>query len=119
MLSIEHGSKGYIRCLDGFKLQGDSTTVCLKGNWTITNSSCIEIYCGFPGYIQNGRILLIGLTGMYEYKPYIRRISNNRQVAYECDSDYRMSDGAPSGATCINGQWRPEGLPACVKQIEE
>lgn len=117
IVSMEHGSKGYIHCLDGFKLKGDSATTCLRGNWTSLNTSCNEIYCGFPGIIEHGRVLLIGLTGMYDYKPYIRRISNNRQIAYECEVGYRMSDGAPSGATCMDGLWRPEGLPTCIKEI--
>lgn len=114
--SIEHGSKGYMRCLDGFKLVGQNTIQCLRGNWSATNSSCVEIYCGFPGVIENGRLLLVGLTGMYDYKPYIRRTPNNRQVAYECDSGYRLVDGAPNGATCINGQWKPDGLPTCQSE---
>lgn len=116
MLSIEHGSEGYIRCMDGFRLVGDAIITCVKGNWTTINSTCVEIHCGFPGVIEHGRVLLVGLTGMYEYKPYIKRISNNRQIAYECDSGYRASEGAPSGATCFEGQWRPEGTPTCTKE---
>lgn len=116
VLSIEHGSKGYIHCLDGFRLQGNSVTTCNQGNWTTINSNCLEIYCNFPGIIEHGRVLLVGLTGMYDYKPYIKRISNNRQIAYECENGYRMNDGAPSGATCMDGQWKPEGLPTCIKE---
>lgn len=114
--SIEHGSKGYINCLDGYKLKGNNVTNCVKGNWTSINSECSEIYCGFPGIIEHGRVLLVGLTGMYDYKPYIRRISNNRQIAYECENGYRMNEGAPSGATCMDGSWKPDGLPTCTKE---
>lgn len=114
--SFNHGSKGYIHCLDGYKLRGNTTTQCSKGNWTSIDSFCAEIYCGFPGIIEHGRVLLVGLTGMYDYKPYIRRISINRQIAYECENSYRLADGAPSGATCMDGQWKPEGLPACIKE---
>jgi len=114
--SIEHGSKGYIHCLDGFRLKGSSTSECIMGNWTEVDSQCIEIFCAFPGYIDHGRVLLVGLTGMYDYKPYIKRISNNRQIAYECDPGFHVNDGAPSGATCMDGQWKPEGLPTCIKE---
>lgn len=115
--STEHDSVGHLHCLDGYRLTGaNKTTRCVKGMWTNVNASCVEIYCGFPGVIPHGRVLLVGLTGMYDYKPYIRRISNNRQIAYECDSGFRLSDGAPNGATCLEGIWKPEGLPTCVKE---
>jgi hypothetical protein len=114
--SIEHGSKGFIYCLDGYRLRGDNITNCIKGEWSTVNSTCVEIYCSFPGYLENGRVLLVGLTGMYDYKPYIKRVSTGRQIAYECDSGYRLNDGAPGGATCIDGQWKPDGLPNCIKE---
>lgn len=114
--SMAHGARGYLHCLDGFKLRGDNSTECINGNWTPINSQCIEIYCVYPGAIEHGRVLLVGLTGMYDYKPYIKRISNNRQIAYECDPGYHLNDGAPTGATCMEGLWRPEGLPNCIKE---
>lgn len=116
VVSIEHGSKGFIHCLDGYRLTGTSVTNCIQGNWTIIDSKCTEVYCNFPGYIEHGRVLLVGLTGMYDYKPYIRRISNYRQIAYECEVGFHMNDGSPSGATCIDGQWKPQGLPTCIKE---
>lgn len=116
VVSMDHGSRGFIHCLDGYRLNGDRVTLCNKGQWQQVESTCVEIYCGFPGTIEHGRVLLVGLTGMYDYKPYIRRISNNRQIAYECENGYHLNDGAPSGATCIDGHWRPEGLPTCLKE---
>lgn len=116
VVSIDHGATGYVRCLDGFRLKGDNSINCNKGNWTSVNSTCQEVYCGFPGVIEHGRVLLVGLTGMYDYKPYIRRISNNRQIAYECENGYRLNEGAPNGATCMDGSWRPDGLPLCIKE---
>lgn len=112
---MEHGSKGYVQCLDGYRLKGDNVTHCINGKWEPIRSNCLEIYCRFPGVIDNGRVLLVGLTGTtYDYKPYIKRISNNRQINYECDKGYRLNDSAPSAATCIDGHWRPEGLPTCL-----
>lgn len=115
-LSIDHGSKAYLRCLDGHKLIGPDETYCRNGRWSITNSTCVEVYCGYPGSIEHGRVLLVGLTGMYDYKPYIKKIPNNRQIAYECDTGFRLNDGAANGATCMNGQWKPDGLPSCIKE---
>ena len=31
-----------------------------------------EVYCPFPGFIDRGKILLIGSMGLYEYRPYVR-----------------------------------------------
>ena len=30
------------------------------------------VYCPFPGFIDNGKILLVGNMGLYEYRPYVR-----------------------------------------------
>lgn len=116
-VSMDHGSKAYLRCLDGHKLVGPNITFCVNGKWSVTNSSCVEVYCGYPGSIEHGRVMLVGLTGMYDYKPYIKKIPNNRQIAYECDTGFRLSDGAANGATCMNGQWKPDGLPNCIKEL--
>lgn len=114
--SIEHGAKAFIHCLDGYRLLGEHVARCVKGNWTSTNATCNEIYCDYPGHIEHGRVTLAGLTGNYDYKPYIKRVSTNRQVAFECDPGYRLNDGAWSYATCIGGSWKPDGMPTCIKE---
>jgi hypothetical protein len=30
------------------------------------------VYCPFPGFIDHGKILLVGEMGLYEYRPYVR-----------------------------------------------
>ena len=32
----------------------------------------ILVYCPFPGFIDRGKILLVGNMGLYEYRPYVR-----------------------------------------------
>jgi hypothetical protein len=32
----------------------------------------IAVYCPFPGFIDRGKILLVGNMGLYEYRPYVR-----------------------------------------------
>ena len=32
----------------------------------------IPVYCPFPGFIDRGKILLVGNMGLYEYRPYVR-----------------------------------------------
>lgn len=53
--------------------------------------------------------------GNYDYRPYVKRILNNKQIAYECDKRYTL-DGPP-GSTCIDGKWSPKNLPKCVKSM--
>ena len=32
----------------------------------------IAVFCPFPGFIDRGKILLVGNMGLYEYRPYVR-----------------------------------------------
>jgi len=77
--------------------------------WVIQHFHFV-VYCPFPGYIQNGRVMLVGNMGVYDYRPYVRKVTNNKQIMYECDRGYVLNDG-PSGATCIGGRWSPKQLP--------
>ena len=67
-------------------LKGNNTTQCYFGNWTGLTPWCKEggeasfvfintvrqdlfaVYCPFPGFVDNGKILLIGNMGLYEYR---------------------------------------------------
>ena len=83
-------------------LKGNNTTQCFFGNWTGMTPWCkegffimiiiiiiltiiiiiiviiliiimyIPVYCPFPGFIDRGKILLVGNMGLYEYRPYVR-----------------------------------------------
>nr|XP_042910927.1 sushi, von Willebrand factor type A, EGF and pentraxin domain-containing protein 1 [Parasteatoda tepidariorum] len=110
----DHGMKALFRCKDGYKLTGPNLTECSFGLWTGSTPVCNETYCPFPGVIENGRILLVGHMGMYDYRPYVRKITNNRQIMYECDRHYTLNEGPP-GATCVDGKWSPTEKPKCVR----
>ncbi|CAN7994318.1 unnamed protein product, partial [Ixodes hexagonus] len=111
----EHGMRALFHCVDGYELVGPNVTVCQFGNWTHkTVPVCREIYCPFPGSIEHGRVLLVGNMGMYDYRPYVRRVSNNRQIMFECARGYTILRGPP-GATCVDGSWSPAELPRCVR----
>ena len=86
---------------DGYQLKGESKTTCVYGNWTGLTPSCEEMYCPFPGYLDNGKILLVGNMGLYDYRPYVRKITNNRQIIFDCDKGWRLALGSAEGATCI------------------
>lgn len=38
---------------------------------------------------------------------------NNKQIMYDCDKGYILSEKGPVGATCVGGLWRPTELPEC------
>ena len=130
--NLEHGMVGKFECRDGYMLKGNNTTQCYFGNWTGLTPWCKEgqfalhyllqtqnllskVYCPFPGFIEHGKILLIGNMGLYEYRPYVRKIQNGRQIMFQCDRGYSMIEPGPSGATCIAGEWSPTQLPRCVE----
>jgi len=64
-------------------------------------------FCDYPGAIANGNIYLVGVTGKFEYRPYISRTSHNEKIEYHCEPEYNRI--GPVAATCVNGQWSPPG----------
>jgi hypothetical protein len=72
---------------------------------------CVED-CDFPGHLKNGSILLIGVTSKHEYKHYIKHVRHNEQIIFQCEKEFRLR--GPSGATCVDGEWSPSGMPTCV-----
>lgn len=81
----EHGMKARFKCKDGFNLTGpggkeitnltEYVLTCSFGNWTGETPMCQEVYCSFPGYIPHGKILLVGNMGLYDYRPYVKKVS--------------------------------------------
>lgn len=81
---LEHGMKARFKCKDGFKLitpegkdvidENDYVLTCAFGNWTGITPMCQELFCAFPGYVKNGKILLIGNMGLYDYRPYVKKV---------------------------------------------
>ncbi|XP_054715425.1 sushi, von Willebrand factor type A, EGF and pentraxin domain-containing protein 1-like [Uloborus diversus] len=110
----DHGMKALFRCKDGYKLIGPNVTECKFGRWTADTPVCNETYCPYPGLLENGRILLVGHMGMYDYRPYVKKITNNRQIMYECERHFTLVEGPP-GATCVDGRWSPQEKPKCIR----
>ena len=111
-----HGSTALYQCKDGYSLQGDNTTSCIYGDWTGGTPYCQETYCDFPGYLTHGKILLVGNMGLYDYRPYVKKITNDRQILFDCDKGFKLEMGAPQGATCIDGKWSPLEIPMCLPE---
>lgn len=80
----EHGMKARFRCKDGFNLTApggreitdpnEFVMTCSFGNWTGHIPYCQEVYCAHPGYIPNGKVFLVGNMGLYDYRPYVRKV---------------------------------------------
>lgn len=34
----------------------------------------LAVYCQFPGYIEHGKVLLVGNMGLYDYRPYVKKV---------------------------------------------
>lgn len=115
----DHGMKAVFKCKDGFELIGggplnaSKSVECRYGNWTGDIPHCSQVFCPFPGFIENGKVFLVGNMGVYDYRPYVRKIVNNKQIMYDCDKGYVLDEG-PAGATCIGGAWSPKELPKCI-----
>ena len=88
-----HGSMGLYQCKDGFMLSGVNTTVCQYGEWSGKTPTCEETHCPFPGYLSHGKVLLVGNMGLYDYRPYVKRITNDRQIMFHCDKGYKIKLG--------------------------
>ncbi|XP_050719319.1 uncharacterized protein LOC127000000 isoform X1 [Eriocheir sinensis] len=109
----DHGRLARFRCKDGYVPDVNITyTKCHYGNWTNPTPKCIEVYCPFPGELPNGRVLLVGNMGMYDYRSYVKKVKNNRQLRFSCNRGYFLVEGPP-GATCVHGTWSPKEMPRC------
>lgn len=115
----DHGMKAVFKCKDGFELIGggplnaSKSVECRYGNWIGDIPRCDQVFCPFPGFLENGKVFLVGNMGVYDYRPYVRKIVNNKQIMYDCDKGYVLDEG-PAGATCIGGAWSPKEFPKCI-----
>ena len=39
------------------------------------------------------QILLVGNMGLYDYRPYVKKITNDRQIIFDCDKGYKLELG--------------------------
>jgi hypothetical protein len=85
---------------------------CLYGQWKGVKPICEEVYCKYPGPLENGQLLLVGMEGKFEYRDYITRTPHNDQFEYHCNKDYVRV--GPAAATCVGGEWSPPNRPSCV-----
>jgi hypothetical protein len=90
------------------KIFSNPETLLIGGKKWVVFKKCSATFSS--GYIERGKVLLVGNMGLYDYRSYVRKVKNNRQIVFECGRGYKLSDGPP-GATCIDGRWSPPDLP--------
>ncbi|CAG7827922.1 unnamed protein product, partial [Allacma fusca] len=106
----EHSMKARYTCRDGYILIGNNVTECQYGVWRGDPPTCQITYCKYLPPPEHGRVLLVGNMGLYDYRNYVTKVANNRQIMFECDKGYVLADG-PQGKTCIRGEWAPKTDP--------
>lgn len=94
----EHGMKARFKCKDGFNLTGPNgkevvdeneyVLTCAFGNWTGVTPACQELFCAFPGYVDHGKILLIGNMGLYDYRPYVKKVLECKICRESCNLSF-------------------------------
>ena len=65
--------------------QKNSFLVFAKFTTPLTHLFFIQVNCGYPGLLENGRVLYIGTLAEYTYQPYMTTVGQNKQIRYECD----------------------------------
>ncbi|XP_069119974.1 protein lev-9-like [Argopecten irradians] len=106
---LRHNSRAKYICRNGFRLRGmpsdNSFLTCKFGLWTGGRPVCEEFYCPNPGTIANGKIYKNGLRAIFDFRHYIKTIRHGDRILFKCKEGFVLE--GPSGATCVNGQWRP------------
>ena len=103
LTTLRIGGKATFKCDYGFSLKGDDDLECLSsGSWSSWPPTCLEINCGKPHNIDNGRIFLPNGT-----------TRNGDSAEYHCLPGYER-DG-PFIRTCLlDGYW--SGVePSCQR----
>ncbi|CAJ0583724.1 unnamed protein product, partial [Mesorhabditis spiculigera] len=116
-----HGSKAKYECKPGYRLNSEQHTIkCLFGEWTRDEGplKCIATSCAHPsetyGQIANGKIMLEGLLGSYDFATYIQKVDVGKSIVFSCEKGFYLI-GSPK-ASCVDGEWVPKVLPKCTQQ---
>ncbi|KAL8561203.1 hypothetical protein ACOMHN_029274 [Nucella lapillus] len=111
---VRHGDRARYFCIEGYKLSSKSQYLtCQYGRWEGAEPRCEENYCPNPGQIANGKVYKKGTVGKFLFRDFIYTIKHGTRIEYDCDRNYKLQ--GPRGAACINGKWRPEEKPRCVR----
>ncbi|ESN96658.1 hypothetical protein HELRODRAFT_189328 [Helobdella robusta] len=109
----QHGETAKYFCYSGYRLEGPDTVTCYDGVWLgdMENTTCVLKLCEYPGTLENGDILLIGIKGQFTYRNYVKKVKQYDQIEYRCRKDFTLE--GPEGSTCVDGVWSPKTIPTC------
>ncbi|PIK53124.1 putative sushi, von Willebrand factor type A [Apostichopus japonicus] len=98
-----NGTKVVYSCPDGYDLSGDTTALCLYGNWTLdTDPSCTALPCDEEA--PAGEMVVRNPSGS---APYL----NGTEVVYSCPDGYALEGDMT--AVCLYGNWTLDTEPSC------
>ena len=93
-----------------------------KQYWVKTLYRLSSVFCINPynvtGDILHGTINKVVDKGRFSFKKYMYSIRHGDQIEYQCDEGFRPA--GHTGATCVDGQWRPaldNGTSICTPAI--
>ncbi|ELT92507.1 hypothetical protein CAPTEDRAFT_223767 [Capitella teleta] len=102
-------------CKTGFTRSGTEAAVCRDGSWRPSGlPQCVRdehALCKYPGTIDNGRVMLVGVHGKFEYRHYVKDIGQNTTIEYQCFDGFELNGTRTS--LCNHGRWTPERKPTC------
>ncbi|XP_071819115.1 sushi, von Willebrand factor type A, EGF and pentraxin domain-containing protein 1-like isoform X8 [Apostichopus japonicus] len=101
--SFPNGTKVVYSCPDGYDLSGDTTALCLYGNWTLdTDPSCTALSCDEEA--PAGEMVVRNPSGSAPYQ-------NGTEVVYSCPDGYALEGDMT--AVCLYGNWTLDTEPSC------
>lgn len=97
LTTLRIGGQATFSCDHGFALKGDDDIECLSsGSWSSWTPTCVEIDCGRPDNVENGRIFLangttvIGSVVEYHCFPGEEKKPQLLQDGRRCTSSIRV-----------------------------
>lgn len=100
--TYNHGETAKYECDNGFRISGDNSASCVKGNW-YNVPTCVATSCNRPPPVPNARI-----NGQAKAS-----YASGEKVTYSCHPDYSLERSFTGEAVCKNTQWTE--VPVCRK----
>ena len=113
LTTLRIGGRATFKCDEGFSLKGDDDIECLSsGSWSSWPPNCIEVDCGQPFEIENGRIFLTNQTtnigSIVEYHcfpgkllPFTHCLKITKNVSFDFFNFDISTNFCPIKMTCL------------------
>uniref|UniRef100_A0A8R1E759 Sushi domain-containing protein n=1 Tax=Caenorhabditis japonica TaxID=281687 RepID=A0A8R1E759_CAEJA len=102
-------------CYNGYTLSGNSLASCTASGWSpSTIGSCVQQVHRALVCIQVYVVLVLVVIVECHFS-----LSQGTTVTLQCATNYSVTVGGYTSATCYNGVWSPTGLASCQKTQKE